>query len=132
MAMTDPIADFLTRIRNAIQARKDELDIPASGIKTAIAKIMKEEGFIKNYKVLKNNRQGIIRIALKRSEGNESAIVGLKRVSKPGLRVYVGAGDIPTVRNGMGIAVLSTPKGLLTDRQSRKEHVGGEVLCKIW
>ncbi len=132
MAMTDPIADFLTRIRNAIQARKDELDIPASGIKTAIAKIMKEEGFIKNYKVLKNNRQGIIRIALKRSEGNESAIVGLKRVSKPGLRVYVGAGDIPIVRNGMGIAVLSTPKGLLTDRQSRKEHVGGEVLCKIW
>lgn len=132
MAMTDPIADFLTRIRNAIQARKDELDIPASGIKTAIAKIMKEEGFIKNYKVLKNNRQGIIRIALKRSEGNESAIIGLKRVSKPGLRVYVGAGDIPKVRNGMGVAILSTPKGLLTDRQSRKEHVGGEVLCKIW
>ncbi|MDX1762994.1 MAG: 30S ribosomal protein S8 [bacterium] len=132
MAMTDPIADFLTRIRNAIQARKDEVDIPASGLKTAIAKIMKEEGFIKNYKVLKNNRQGIIRITLKRSEGDQGAIIGLKRVSKPGLRVYVGAGEIPKVRNGMGIAVLSTPKGLLTDRQSRKEHVGGEVLCKIW
>lgn len=132
MAMTDPIADFLTRIRNAIQARHDEVDVPASGIKTAIAKIMKEEGFIKNYKVLKNNRQGIIRIALKRMDGNESAIIGLKRVSKPGLRVYVGADEIPKVRNGMGIAVLSTPKGVLTDRQSRKEHVGGEVLCKIW
>lgn len=132
MAMTDPIADFLTRIRNAIQAGKEEVDIPASGIKTAIAKIMKEEGFIKNYKVLKNNRQGIIRITLKRTEGGQGAIIGLKRVSTPGLRVYVGAGEIPKVRNGMGVAVLSTPKGLLTDRQSRKEHVGGEILCKIW
>jgi small subunit ribosomal protein S8 len=132
MAMTDPIADLLTRIRNAIQARKEEVDIPASRIKAAIAKILKDEGFIKNYKVLKNNRQGIIRITLKRAEGDENAIIGLKRISKPGLRVYVGADEIPKVRNGLGVAVLSTSKGLLTDRQSRKEHVGGEVLCAIW
>ncbi len=132
MSMTDPIADMLTRIRNAVQAGKDELDIPASRIKSSIAKILKEEGFIKNYKVLKNSPQGTIRVVLKRREGEESVIHEFKKISKPGLRVYVGVEEIPKVKNGLGVAILSTPKGVLTDRQCRKEHVGGEVLCSIW
>jgi small subunit ribosomal protein S8 len=132
MSMTDPIADMLTRIRNAVQADKDELDIPASGIKSSIAKILKEEGYIKNYKVLKNSPQGTIRVVLKKQEGAESVIHEVKKISKPGLRVYVGVEEIPKVKNGLGVAILSTPKGLLTDRQCRKEHVGGEVLCSIW
>ncbi len=132
MSMTDPIADLLTRIRNAVQARKESVDVPASNIKISIARIMKDEGYIKNYKVLKNNRQGLIRITLRKQEGEEGAIHGLKRISKPGLRVYVGTEEIPKILNGLGVAILSTPKGVLTDRQSRKEHVGGEVLCAIW
>ncbi len=132
MSMTDPIADLLTRIRNGVQARKEEVDIPASGMKISIAKILKEEGFVKNYKVLKNSRQGIIRIVLKKSEGDENVIHGLKRISKPGLRVYVGVDDVPQIRNGLGVAILSTSRGVLTDKQCRKEHVGGEVLCAIW
>ena len=132
MSMTDPIADMLTRIRNAVQARKDECDIPASTIKTSIAKIMKEEGFIKNYKVLKDSPQGTIRVQLKKPEGGESVFHELKKISKPGLRVYVGADQIPHVKNGLGISILSTSKGILTDRQCRKEHIGGEVLCSVW
>lgn len=132
MSMTDPIADMLTRIRNAVQARKDEVDVPASRIKASIAKILKEEGFVKNYKVLKNSPQGTIRISLKRMVGDESVIHGITKISKPGLRVYVGAAEIPKVKNGLGVAILSTPKGVLTDRKCRKEHVGGEVLCSIW
>jgi small subunit ribosomal protein S8 len=132
MSMTDPIADMLTRIRNAVQAGKAELDVPASNIKTAIARILKEEGFIKNYKVLKNNPQGTIQIQLKRPDGEESVFHELKKISKPGLRVYVGSEEIPSVKNGLGIAILSTSKGILTDRQCRKEHIGGEVLCSIW
>lgn len=132
MSMTDPIADMLTRIRNAIQAGKDELDMPASRMKASIAKILKEEGFIKNYKVLKNSPQGTIRITLKKPEGEESVFHELKRVSKPGLRVYAGSEEIPRVKSGLGVAILSTSKGVLTDRQCRKEHVGGEVLCTIW
>lgn len=132
MSMTDPIADLLTRIRNAVQARKEIVDVPASNIKISITGILKDEGYIKNYKVLKNNRQGLIRITLRKLKGEEGAIHGLKRISKPGLRVYVGTDEIPKILNGLGVAVLSTPKGVLTDRQSRKEHVGGEVLCAVW
>jgi small subunit ribosomal protein S8 len=132
MAMTDPIADLLTQIRNAVQARKEAVDIPASNIKISITKILKDEGYVKNYKVLKNNRQGIIRITFRKQDGDEGVIHGLKRISKPGLRVYVGADEIPKILNGLGVAILSTPKGVLTDRQSRKEHVGGEVLCAVW
>ncbi|NOY52899.1 MAG: 30S ribosomal protein S8 [Deltaproteobacteria bacterium] len=132
MSMTDPIADLLTRIRNAVQARHETVDVPASNIKISITRILKDEGYIKNYKVLKNNRQGLIRISLGKQEGKEGAIHGLKRLSKPGLRVYVGAEEIPKILNGLGVAILSTPKGVLTDRQSRKEHVGGEVLCAVW
>jgi len=132
MSMTDPIADLLTRIRNAVQAQKESVDVPASNIKISITKLLKDEGYIKNYKVLKNNRQGLIRIALRKRQGEEGAIHGLKRISKPGLRVYVGTDKIPKILNGLGVAILSTPKGVLTDRQSRKEHVGGEVLCSVW
>ena len=132
MSMTDPIADMLTRIRNAVQARKDEVEIPASRIKASIAKILKEEGFIKNYKVLKNSPQGTMNVMLKKMEGDESVIHEVKKISKPGLRVYVGVDEIPKVKNGLGVAILSTSKGILTDRQCRKEKVGGEVLCSIW
>jgi len=130
--MTDPIADLLTRIRNAVQARKDEVDIPASKIKVSIVQIMKDEGFIKNYKILKSSIQGTIRVSLKKPEGNENVIHELKRVSKPGLRVYVGVDEIPRVRNGLGVAILSTSRGILSDRQCRKEHIGGEHLCSVW
>ncbi|OIP61992.1 MAG: 30S ribosomal protein S8 [Nitrospirae bacterium CG_4_9_14_3_um_filter_53_35] len=132
MSMTDPIADMLTRIRNAVKAQKQETDVPASEIKIALSKILKEEGFIKNFKVLKDSPQGTIRISLKKPEGKESVIHGIDRISKPGMRVYVKVDEIPNIRNGLGVAILSTPKGVITDRQCRKEHVGGEVLCAVW
>ncbi|MEK6777801.1 MAG: 30S ribosomal protein S8 [bacterium] len=132
MSMTDPIADMLTRIRNAVKAQKEETDIPSSEIKIEIAKILKEEGFIKNFKVLKDSPQGAIRISFKKMEGNESVIHGIDRVSKPGMRVYVKVNDVPKIKNGLGVAILSTPRGVITDRQCRKEHVGGEVLCSVW
>ncbi len=129
--MTDPIADMLTRIRNASNTKKERVDIPMSKLKANIAEILKKEGFISNYRIIKDGRQGILRIYLWYPEG-KSAIIGLKRVSKPGRRVYCGKDDIPQVRNGYGIALLSTSKGVMPDAQAREAGVGGEVLCEVW
>ncbi len=130
--MTDPIADMLTRIRNSILIKAEKVDIPASRLKVEIAKIMKEEGFIKSYKIIKDKKQGILRITLKYSQDNRPIVEGLKRISKPGRRVYVGKDEVPSVVGGMGVAVMTTPKGILTDKACRREGVGGEVLCYIW
>jgi len=130
--MTDPIADMLTRIRNSVLIKAEKVDIPASRLKVEIAKIMKEEGFIKSYKVIKDKKQGILRITLKYTQDNRPIVEGLKRISKPGRRVYVGKDEVPSVIGGMGIAVVTTPKGILTDKVCRREGVGGEVLCYIW
>jgi len=132
MSMTDPIADMLTRVRNAAGARFDKVDIPASRMKISLAKILKEEGYIKNYKVIKDNRQGVLRVYLKYNEQNLPLIQGLRRVSRPGRRVYAGHEDLPRVQGGLGVAVISTSQGVVTDRQARKLQVGGEVLCEIW
>ena len=129
--VTDPIADMLTRIRNANQMRYKEVEVPASKIKIEIARILKEEGFISDYKIKKNNIQDIIVLYLKYS-GKERVITGLKRISKPGLRVYAKAEEIPTVLSGLGIAIISTSKGLMTDKDARKASLGGEVLAYIW
>ena len=128
---TDPIADMLTRIRNAVRVRADKVDIPASKIKLEIAKILKEEGFIRAYKILKFKQQGMLRLNLKYVD-EKSIITDLKRVSKPGRRVYVGADEVPSVLSGVGVAILTTSKGLLTDETCRREEVGGEVLCYVW
>jgi small subunit ribosomal protein S8 len=130
--MTDPIADILTRIRNADLARHEKVDIPASKLKIELTRILKERGFIKAYKVFKDKKQGIIRISLKQLEDDERVITGLKRISKPGRRVYVDKKEIPKVMGGVGIAIISTSKGLLTDDICRREGVGGEVLCYVW
>ena len=130
--MTDPIADMLTRIRNAGVARFDKVDIPASRMKISLARILKEEGFIKNYKVIKDNRQGLLRVYLKYSEHQRPLIQGLRRVSKPGCRVYCSHSELPKVQGGLGMAVVSTSQGVVTDRQARKLQVGGEILCEIW
>lgn len=132
MTLTDPIADMLTRIRNAGMARFDKVDIPASQMKISIANILKEEGYIKNFKVIKDKRQGMVRIYLRYDEHNQPLIKGLQRVSKPSRRVYAGKDEIPYVLGGLGVAIVSTSKGVLTDRQARKEGVGGEVLCSVW
>jgi small subunit ribosomal protein S8 len=130
--MTDPIADMLTRIRNSVLIKAEKVDIPASRLKVEIAKIMKEEGFIKSYKIIKDKKQGILRVTLKYTQDNRPIVEGLKRISKPGRRVYVGKDEVPSVVGGMGIAVMTTPKGILTDKTCRREGVGGEVLCYIW
>ena len=130
--MTDPIADFLNRIKNAQKARFEKVDIPASTMKASLAQILKDEGYIRNFKLIKDDKQGILRVHLKYGENREGVISGIKRVSKPGRRVYVGCEEIPRVLNGMGIAILSTPKGVLVDRRARQEHVGGEHLCSVW
>lgn len=132
MAMTDPIADMLTRIRNANQIRYLEVEVPASNIKTEIARILKEEGFISDYKIKKNDVQDVIVLNLKYGQHKERVITGLKRISKPGLRVYAKTNEIPKVLNGLGIAIVSTSKGLMTDKEARKEQLGGEVLAYIW
>jgi len=132
MSMSDPLADMLTRIRNAGKAKHKSVDIPGSQIKTALAGVLKEEGFIKNFKFIKDNKQGILRIYLKYEGDDRHVIYGIKRVSKPSRRVYVGSSDVKTVLNGLGISVLSTSNGLITDRQAVKQNVGGEVLCEIW
>jgi small subunit ribosomal protein S8 len=129
--MTDPIADMLTRIRNSALIKAEKVDIPASRIKLDIAKLLKEEGFIKAYKILRDKKQGILRLTLKYVE-SENVISGLKRVSKPGRRVYVGKREIPKVMGGYGIAVMTTPKGILSDKGCLREGVGGEVICHIW
>jgi small subunit ribosomal protein S8 len=129
--LTDPISDMLTRIRNAMLIKTEKVDIPASKMKVEVAKILKEEGFIKSYKIIKDKRQGILRITLKYVDGSPM-ITGLKRVSKPGRRVYVGKHEIPKAMGGVGIAMLTTSKGILTDKECRQEEVGGEVLCYVW
>ena len=130
--VTDTIADMLTRIRNANQMRYEEVRVPASKIKESIAKILKDEGFIKNYKVVKEEAQGTILLTLKYTDKKERVITGLKRISKPGLRVYVKNDEIPKVLNGLGIAIISTSKGIMTDKEARKQNIGGEVLAYIW
>ncbi len=132
MQITDPIADMLTRIRNAGAAKHDTVDIPASKMKKAIAQILLDEGYIKNYQVIEDGIQGMIHITLKYNQNKEKVITGLRRVSKPGLRVYVGADELPRVLRGLGIAIISTSKGVMTDKKAREAHVGGEVLAFIW
>ena len=132
MVVTDTIADMLTRIRNANGMRYSEVSIPASNLKISLAKILKDEGFIEDYKVLKDDVQGTIVVTLKYGENKERVITGLKRISKPGLRVYAKASEVPKVLNGLGIAIISTSRGVMTDKEARKENLGGEVLCYIW
>ena len=132
MVMMDPIADFLTRIRNASMAKFERVDIPSSKMKLSLAKMLKEEGYIKNYKLIKDRKQGTIRLYLKYDQDNLPIIGGLERISKPSCRVYVRHDQIPYVLNGLGTAALSTSKGVLTDREARKKKVGGELLCKVW
>ena len=132
MQITDPIADMLTRIRNANSAKHDTVDVPASNLKKAIAQILLDEGYIKSFQLIDDGTQGIIRITLKYLANKEKAIQGLKRVSKPGLRIYAGADELPKVLKGLGIAIISTSKGIMTDKQARKLHVGGEVLAFVW
>lgn len=129
---TDPIADMLTRIRNASNAEHEKVDIPASKLKTRIAKILKEEGFIKNYRLIADNKQGILRVYLRYGAGDEKMIAGLVRISTPGRRVYVTAERVPSVLGGIGVVILSTSKGVLTDREARQQKLGGEVLCYAW
>jgi small subunit ribosomal protein S8 len=132
MTMTDPIADMLTRIRNANTVKHETVDVPASNIKKELARILLEEGFVRGYDVIEDGKQGIIRIQLKYGQAGERVISGLKRISKPGMRVYAANQEIPKVLNGLGISIISTSKGILTDKQARKEGVGGEVICYVW
>ena len=132
MSMTDPIADMLTRIRNANMVKLQKVDIPSSNLKVNIATVLKQEGFIKNYKVISDNLQGVLRVYLKYIDEKDSVINEIKRVSKPGGRVYKKAEDIPVVKNGLGVAILSTSKRIITDSAARKAGVGGEVICTIW
>lgn len=130
--VTDTIADMLTRIRNANQMRYEEVQVPASNIKVEIARILKEEGFINDYKIVKDDAQGMIVLTLKYTAKKERVITGLKRISKPGLRVYAKNTEVPKVLNGLGIAIISTSKGIMTDKEARKQNIGGEVLAYIW
>jgi len=132
MSMSDPIADMLTRIRNGIMASYEMVDVPSSRLKISIAKILKSEGFIKNYKIIADGKQGTIRVYLRYDEKGDSVIDGLRRVSKPSARVYAKRDGIPLVLDGYGLSIISTSKGLMTDRQARKTGVGGEILCSVW
>lgn len=132
MTMTDPIADMLTRIRNANMVRHEKLEVPASNLKKEIAEILKREGFIRDVEYIDDNKQGIIRIFLKYGKNNERVITGLKRISKPGLRVYAKTDEIPKVLNGLGIALVSTSQGVLTDKEARAKKVGGEIIAYVW
>jgi len=132
MSLTDPVADFLTRVRNAIRARHQKVDVPASKLKLEMARILKEEGYISNFKSTEEDGHKILRIYLKYGSNNEATMSKLERVSKPGCRVYVGRNEIPRVLGGMGINILTTPQGVMTGRDARKHGVGGEVLCEIW
>ena len=132
MVMTDPIADYLTRIRNANMAKHDSVEIPASNIKKSISEISKREGFIRDYEVADDNKQGVIKVFLKYGPNGERVISGLKRISKPGLRNYVSAEDLPKVLNGLGIAIVSTSAGVITDKEARQKNVGGEVVAYVW
>ena len=132
MVMTDPIADMLTRIRNANSAKHATVTIPSSNIKKAIAEILLEEGYIKDFKCIEDDKQGMIEVTLKYGEGDSRVIAGIKRISKPGLRIYVSKEDVPKVLNGLGIAILSTSKGIMTDKKARQNNVCGEVICYVW
>ncbi|MCJ7644274.1 MAG: 30S ribosomal protein S8 [Candidatus Aminicenantes bacterium] len=132
MSQTDPIADMLTRIRNAVQARKKEVSLPSSGIKIEIAKILREEGFIRNYKVIEDKKQGILNIILKYAEDNQNVITGIRRVSSPGCRIYCTKDSVPKVLDGLGLAIVSTSKGLMSGQKCEEAGIGGEVLCSIW
>jgi small subunit ribosomal protein S8 len=132
MSMTDPIADMLARIRNAIRARKDKVEIPSSNLKERIVALLRDEGFIKSYRVANENSRDTLVVQLRYDDHNRSTIEGLRRVSRPGQRAYVGREEIPRVRSGLGVAILSTSEGVMTDREARKQLVGGEVLCEVW
>ena len=132
MQITDKIADMLTRIRNANAAKHDTVDVPSSNMKKAIVEILNDEGYIKSYQIIEDGKQGVIRITLKYGPKNERVISGLKRVSKPGLRIHAGADELPRVLKGLGIAIISTSKGIMTDKKAREEHIGGEVLAFVW
>jgi small subunit ribosomal protein S8 len=132
MALTDPIADMLTRIRNAAKAKFNSVEIPGSKVKIEIARVLKESGFIRNFKFVEDGKQGVLKLYLKYENNQSNVILGIDRVSKPSRRVYVGADDIKPVLNGMGIAILSTSEGIMTDKQAREKHVGGELLCNVW
>ena len=132
MVMTDPIADMLTRIRNANQMKHEKVSMPASKIKLEVLRVLKEEGFIVDYALTEDNKQNVITVTLKYAANNERVIKGLKRISKPGLRVYAGVNEVPKVLNGLGIAFISTSKGVMTDKEARKQQVGGEVLAFVW
>ncbi|MGI6036237.1 MAG: 30S ribosomal protein S8 [Limnochordia bacterium] len=132
MGMTDPVADMLTRIRNASSVYHETVDIPASRLKTEMARILKEEGYIRDYKIIEDQKQNIIRVFLKYGPNRQRTITGLKRISKPGLRVYANKDEVPKVMRGLGVAIMSTSQGVMTDREAREKGVGGEVLCYVW
>ncbi len=133
MGMTDPLADLLTRVRNANKAKHEKVDVPASNLKGNVIRILKDEGYIKNFKLIKDGKQGILRIYLKfEGETKKQVILGLRTLSKPGRRRYVGADEIPSVLRGLGLTILSTSKGVMTDKEARKQKVGGELLCSVW
>lgn len=132
MAMSDPIADFLTRIRNAGMVYHDKVEVPASNVKKALAEILKEEGFIKDFEYIADNKQGLLRLYLKYGPNRERVITGLKRISRPGLRVYAKKDEVPKVLGGLGVAIISTSQGIMTDKRARQNGLGGEVLCYIW
>ena len=130
--MTDPVADMLTRVRNGMRARHAKVDIPASNLKTELARILKEEGYIQNYKRIADDKQGVLRVFLRRANDGAEVIIGISRVSRPGCRVYVAKDEIPKVQGGLGINIISTSRGLMTGRQAVREGVGGEILCNVW
>ncbi len=132
MSMSDPLADMLTRIRNGVSARFDSVEIPLSKLKVGVAKVLKEEGYIRDYQILDQGVQGTLKVDLKYGPNNELVITGIRRVSKPGLRQYRKSGDIPKVMSGLGIAILTTSQGIITDREARRRNIGGEVLCEVW
>ncbi len=132
MVMTDPIADMLTRVRNACKARHDLTEIPSSKLKVTLAKILRDTGYVKNFRVINDNKQGTLKVYLRYDRNGDPMIQGIKRISRPGLRRYCGANGIPKVLNGLGIAIISTSSGVMTDQQARKEKVGGEILCEVW
>lgn len=132
MSMSDPLADMLTRVRNAGMVRYETVDVPMSNLKVGVAKVLREEGYIRDYQIIEDNKQGILRISLKYGPNDEGVIKGIRRVSKPGLRRYVKADNIPRVMSGLGISILSTSKGIITDREARRQNIGGEILCEAW
>lgn len=132
MAMSDPIADLLSRVRNALQARQERVDVPSSRLKEQICNVLKQEGFIESYKIIEDGKQNVLQVSLKYLPNRRPVISGLRRVSKPSLRVYVGYGEIRPVRSGLGISVVSTSRGVMTGKQARANKVGGEVLCEVW